>query len=114
MRMNSDTASIGHAEAASGSPLALLLVVVFTCWCWLGGGPWSLRWIALIVLVLMSSGHPIGHLIGSHLAVVARPLLALVFVFLGFAIILRGFGWLPRRRWRHPRYGRRWWYDDRW
>lgn len=95
----------------SGSPLfGLVLVIALTLWCWVGSGPRPFRWISLIVLLVIISGHPLGNLIAVYISSFAGPFLPLFFVGLGLLIMLRGFG--SRRRRQPYGYGRR--RDDRW
>lgn len=102
--------------AATTSPgsnlLGLILIAAFTFWCWFGSGPRPFRWICLVVLVLITSGHWIGNFLGVYISSLAGPLLPLLFVGLGLMIMLRGLGW--RRRRQPYGYGRRWGRDDRW
>jgi hypothetical protein len=97
------------------SPFAILVILAFTCWCWLGRGPWCLRWIALIALVLLSSGHPLGAQLGLLFDRYAVVLVPLFLVFLGLRIMLGG---LFRRHHAHLPRGysdrERRWHGHRW
>jgi hypothetical protein len=105
------------AQTAATTPsgtnlLGLILVGAFTFWCWFGAGPRLFRWISLVVLVLVTSGHWIGNFLGVYISSLVGPLLPLFLVGVGLMIMLRGFG---RHRRRQPYgYGRRWGRDDRW
>ena len=99
-------------SAPSSGLIGLILVAAFTFWCWFGRGPRALCWLSLIVLVLMTSGHWVGNLLGVYISSLAGPLLPLFIVGLGLMIMLRGFG--VRRRRQPYGYGRRWGRDDRW
>lgn len=100
-------------SAASCSPLGLLLLIGLCCWCWLGRGPRILAWPLVVVLVLMTSGHWAGGFVGSYVDALAEPVLTLLIVLAGLLIILRGFGFRPRRPER-PYYREGWWRNDRW
>ena len=91
--------------------LGFLLVVGLALWSWLGNGPRFLRWPLVIVFLLMTFGREYGGIASAQLDALAAPVLTLAIMVAGFLIILRGFGWRPRRR--RYRYERRW-YDDRW
>jgi hypothetical protein len=99
--------------------LSILLLLGVSCWCWFGNGPYFLRWPAVIMVVLLTSGHPLAAVFGPELEQLAAPLLALFFAVLGLAIILRGLFGFSGRRYHHGyhdyhgRYGRRW-RGDRW
>lgn len=83
--------SASHIPEASGSSLlGLLLVIGLACWCWLGRGPFFLRWPLVVVIVLMTSGHQFGGVIGSFVDALAPPVLTLVIVLAGIMIMLRG------------------------
>lgn len=95
------------------SPLGSLLVIGLCCWCWLGRGPRVLGWPLVVILVLMTSGHWAGEIVSAYMEVIAEPMLALLIMMSGLLIILRGFGFRSRRRYR-PDYREGWWRNDRW
>ncbi len=100
-------------SAAGSSPLGLLLIIGLGCWCWLGRGPRFLCWPLVVALVLMTSGHWAGGIVGNCVDALAGPVLTLLIVFAGVLIILRGFGFRSRRPQR-PYYREGWWRNDRW
>lgn len=67
----------------------LLLVLAF--WCWFHQGPRFLRWPVLLVIVLISSGHPLGAEIHQWMLPFLGPLLLFGIMVAGFAVMLRGF-----------------------
>ena len=79
--------------------LSILLLLALSCWCWFGHGPYFLRWPALLVAVLLTSGHPVGGPLGLFLEAIAPAILTLVIALAGLLIILRGAfgGWRSRR-----------------
>ena len=85
--------------------LSILLLLALSCWCWFGNGPWCLRWPALLLAVLLTSGHPLGGPVGQVLEALAPTILALIFAIAGLLIILRGAfgGWRSRRGYYHHR-----------
>lgn len=98
---------------AGCSPLGLLLIIGLCCWCWLGRGPRILAWPLVVVLVLMTSGHWAGGVVGASVGALAEPVLTLLIVVAGLLIILRGFG-VRSRRSERPYYREGWWRNDRW
>lgn len=91
--------------------LLLILLISLACWCWFGAGPFFLRWPLVVLLVLLTSGHQMGAVVGSYLEVLAEPLLVFGIVLLGLWIMVRGiFG---RRRADHNYHNRRGWHGDR-
>lgn len=109
--MNSST----HSDPSGGSALGLLLVIAFSVWCWLGRGPYFLRWPLLLLTVLMTSGHAVGGVINEFASAIASPVLTILLILFGISVMLRGL-W-PRHRDRYyrdrHRYNRRR-YDERW
>ena len=101
---------------ASNGALGLLLVIGLACWCWFSSGPLFLRWPLVVLIVLMTSGHWLGGVVGAYVGALAGPILLLLIVFAGLMIMLRGLGLRGRsRNNRDYRYnGRRGWYGDRW
>jgi hypothetical protein len=93
--------------------LALLLIIALACWCWFGSGPVFLRWPAVIVLVLLTSGHTAGAAFGNYVDGLAGPILVLAIMAIGLSMMLRPH---IRRRYRdYPlhrrpkyRYGNHW------
>ena len=112
---------------AIGFPKIMMLTVLFilvALWCWFGRGPYFLRWPAVLLTILLTSGHPLGGILGGMFDGLAEPLLVLFFLILGFSMMLRGlfgqshrrhrgFGHLPHGHHHHRNYRRRGWYD-RW
>lgn len=95
--------------------LTLLFLIALACWCWLGSGPYFLRWPAIVLLVLLSSGHSAGSAVAAHLDVLAGPLLTLGIMLFGLWIIIRGaLGWRHRPRRYYGPYYRRRWHDRPW
>lgn len=93
--------------------LGIVLIIALACWSWFGNGPRFLRWPSIVVLLLMTSGHPIGGIVGAYVGAFAAPVLTLLIMLCGIMIILRGSGWRPRRRdYRDYREGGR--FYDRW
>jgi hypothetical protein len=92
--------------------LLLILLIALACWCWLGTGPLLFRWPLVVLLVLLTSGHQMGAVVGSYLETFAEPILTLGIVFLGLWIMVRGFG--GRRRTEHDYHHRRGWHGHRW
>ena len=95
--------------------LAIPLSIALACWCWFGRGPHFLRWPALLMVVVFTSGHPLAVMLGPQIEQLAPPLLALLVAGFGVSIILRGlFGHPGRHHYQqshqghHGRYGRRW------
>lgn len=78
--------------------LGIVLIIALACWSLFGNGPRFLRWPSIIVLLLMTSGHPIGGIVGAYVGAFAAPVLTLLIMLCGIMIILRGSGWRPRRR----------------
>ena len=99
--------------------LAIILFLALACWCWFGQGPYFLRWPAVVIVVALTSGHPLAQVLGKDFEQLIWPLLALFLALLGLWIIIRGVFCPPGRRYHHHhhdhygRYGRRWRYD-RW
>lgn len=103
----------------------MILTVLFllvALWCWFGRGPYFLRWPAVVLIILFTSGHPLGGMLGGMLDGFAEPLLTLFFMILGFSFIVRGvfgrshrrhrdFGPPPHWHNHHRDYGRRGRYD---
>ena len=104
------------ASGSSGVSLAVLLVIGFACWCWLGAGPRCCRWPLVVILVLMTSDHWAESIVGTYVNALASPVLTLLIMFAGLMFMLRGLGLRGRGR-NNPDYrynGRRGWYGDRW
>jgi len=99
----------------NGSPmLGLLLLIGMALWCWFSFGPLFLRWPLVVLIVLMTSGHRLGGVIGAYAGALAGPVLLFMIVIAGIMIIIRGFVWRPRRRFDDDyRYGRGG-HDRRW
>jgi len=105
--------------------MLLLICIFLAIWCWLGRGPYFLRWPALLGIVALTSGHPLAAMLGEDLEPLAEPLLTLFFVILGLLLIFRGVFGGSRRRYnqygspepwhrRHHRFGERRDRYDRW
>lgn len=92
--------------------LGLVLMIGFACWCWIGRGPLVFRWPLIVLIVLMTSGHWLGEIIGAYVSAFAGPLLLFVIVMAGFMVMLRGIGWRPQRHYHRDNHHRRGWYDD--
>lgn len=103
---------------------AMLPILIFgfiAIWCWFGTGPLFLRWPAVVVVVALTSGHPLASVFGEGSEELIWPLLNLLIALFGLWIVVRGVFGGPRRRChyhhdryhRYGRYGRRW-RDDRW
>ena len=104
------------SDASGGSALGLLLLIGLACWCWFSSGPLFLRWPLVVLIILMTSGHWAGSIIGAYVNALAAPVLTLLIVFAGLMIMIRGIGGRGRGR-NNPDYrynGRRGWYGDRW
>jgi len=102
-------------SASSGSPaLGLLLLIGAAFWCWFRSGPLFLRWPLVVLIILMTSGHWLGGIVGAYVGTLAGPILVILIMFAGLMIMVRGLG--GRRRgpnYRDYRYGRGR-YGDRW
>jgi hypothetical protein len=98
--------------------ITFFLLIVLACWSWFGYGPRFLRWPAVVLLILMSSGHPLGRELSGAVEPITLSLLPLAIVLLGIWIMVRGV--FSRRSWRRPDWrrddyerGRRRW-NERW
>lgn len=99
----------------NGSPmLGLLLLIGMALWCWFSSGPLFLRWPLVVLIVLMTSGHWLGGIIGAYAGALAGPLLLFLIMIAGFMVMLRGFGWRPRRQYQADYRYRRGWHGNRW
>lgn len=78
--------------------LPIILTITLACWCWLGRGPKVLRWPTVLLIVLFTSGHPLGLLALSLLDEISVSLLALAIMFLGLSFLWRGIVGRPSRR----------------
>lgn len=93
--------------------ITFLLLIALACWCWFGYGPRFLRWPAVALLILLSSGHPLGGELSRALEPITLSLLPLAIIFVGIWIMIRGV--FPRRPSERHRYDReRRWRDGRW
>lgn len=74
-----------------------------------------LRWPMVVLVVLLTSGHWAGNVVGAYLDVLAQPLLTLLLMLLGLWIIIRGVVGHQREPYQreHYRHGRDW-HDRRW
>ena len=91
--------------------LSTFLCIAVACWCWFGNGPYFLRWPAVLMVVVLTSGHPLAAMLGPEMEQLAAPLLTLLFMIFGLSIILRGifgrsWGRDPYRSSYNGRYGR--------
>ena len=99
----------------TGSPmLGLLLLIGVAFWCWFSSGPLFLRWPLVVLIVLMTSGHWLGGIIGAYAGALAGPVLLFLIMIAGFMVMLRGFGWRPRRQYQADSRYRRGWHGNRW
>lgn len=105
--------------------MLLLLCIFLAIWCWLGRGPYFLRWPAILMVVLLTSGHPLISVVDSEFGGILGPLLSLFFAIFGLTIIFRGIFGGSRRRYnqygppepwhrRHRLFGGRRERYDRW
>lgn len=98
----------------SSPALGLLLLIGMALWCWFSSGPLFLRWPLVVLIVLMTSGHWLGGIVGAYAGALAGPVLLFLIVIAGFMVVLRGLGWRPRRpyqadyRYRRGSHGNRW------
>ena len=67
----------------------------------------------VVVLVLMTSGHWAGNVVGASVNAFAGPALTLLFILFGLMLMLRRLAWQPRRRYR-PDYREGGWRYGRW
>lgn len=99
--------------------ISFILVLVIAFWSWFGYGPRLLRWPSVVVLILLTSGHPLGQNLAGVLDSTTVVLLPLAVALLGIWIMVRGLFPRGARRhrpgWQRDDYerGRRWW-DERW
>lgn len=70
--------------------LAILLFIALACWCWRGTGPYFLRWPLVVIVVALTSGHPVIAFFGEGFEALAGPLLTLLIMMLGLWIMLGG------------------------
>lgn len=109
--MNSPNVPI---ETNANSIFGLLLLIGVACWCWFGRGPLFLRWPFVVLIVLVTSGHWLGGIVGVYASALAGPVLLFLVVIAGFMLMLRGFGWRPRRHYPRDFRYRRGWHANRW
>lgn len=83
--------------------MLITLFIALACWCWLGRGPYFLRWPSVILILVITSGHPLANVFGPGLEEIAAPLLPILIAIFGLFLIFRGIFGSSRRR--HHDYG---------
>ena len=76
--------------------MPLLVTVALSLWCWLGRGPYFLRWPLVVILVMITSGHSLGRIVSYEMESLMGLILPLLIMLGAGAMIFRGFR--PRYR----------------
>ncbi len=77
--------------------MTFALFLALAGWCWLAGGPAFLRWPALLLVVVVSSGHPVAAVIAEQGDPWAARLLPILLFLAALRLLLRQRKSRPRR-----------------
>lgn len=72
------------------SSLGLLMLMILTCYFWMSDGGKELKVPLLILVIVVSSGHPLGTTIGNYFGLLALPFVVLAA--LSYGIWYLGYG----------------------